>query len=150
MNSVPLCSRMSSIVESEAGFTALPCAMSSKRCAISLGVVTPSPYFTELSIATLELRRKLFECTRVCWRPSESIFAHRRLIDLEHSERIVERELTFRHQVVYRHQYRDLDQAGGRKCLIASSADARAALEIDDAITDYPMVRIGNRIELLA
>ncbi len=49
--------RMSSIAESAGGFTALPSARSANRCAISFGVLTPSPYLTELSIATLVSRR---------------------------------------------------------------------------------------------
>ena len=44
-------------------------------------MLTPSPYFTELSIATLVIRRKVFECTFVCGRPSDSIFCHTRRID---------------------------------------------------------------------
>src|SRR5213595_3615072 len=74
----------------------------------------------------------------------------RHLIDLEHSERIIERELTFRHQIVYCHQYRDLDQTGGRKSLIPTSADARAGLEIDDGVADDAVMRVSDRVELLA
>jgi hypothetical protein len=65
IRSLIVCSSMSSIAESAEGFTARPFARSSNSFAISLGVVTPSPYFTELSIATLEFLRNDLEWTRV-------------------------------------------------------------------------------------
>src|SRR5215831_1132335 len=49
--------RISSMAESAAGLTALLAASSSNSRPISAGVLTPSPYFTELSIATLVRRR---------------------------------------------------------------------------------------------
>ncbi len=77
------------MVESAAGFTACPRASSSKRRAISLGVVTPSPYLTEESIATLVSRRKVFEWTFECGRPSASIFSQTRRIAMRSSSRFV-------------------------------------------------------------
>ena len=71
------CAREVDIAESAAGSPAFPIASSSNRRAISFAWSRP-PYFTELSMATLELRRKLFECTRVCFNPRESLFAHTR------------------------------------------------------------------------
>ena len=69
------------------------------------------------------------------------------LIDLEHSQRIVERELALRHEIVHRHQNRDLDQAGGGKGLVSTPVDARASLEVDDAVSDHAVMRVGDRIE---
>ena len=77
------------MAESAAGLTALPRAMSSKRCAISFGVVTPSPYFTELSIATLEFRRNDFEWTFVCGSPSFSILSQTRRMMMRSRSRLV-------------------------------------------------------------
>ena len=165
---------MSSIAESAAGLTAFPCASSSNRCAISFGVLTPSPYFTELSIATLVMRRKVFECTFVCGRPSASIFCHtrriamrsrmrfvavlslrtiisdrgvvhaqrhpgmhelqhaaaRHLIDLQHGERIVERQLFLVDEIVERDENRDLDQARRRERLVAAQRQPLAGVEV--------------------
>ena len=80
---------MSSIVESASGITALPARHQLEQRAISFGVVTPRPYFTELSMATLELRRKLFECTFVCFRPSDSILSQTRRMMIRSRSRLV-------------------------------------------------------------
>jgi hypothetical protein len=73
----------------------------------------------------------------------------RNLIDLEHGEWVIERELTFRHQIVHSHQNRDLDQAGGWKRFVAASVDARARLQVYHAVSYDAVMRISDRIELL-
>src|SRR6476659_2121395 len=87
---------MSSIALSAFGLTALPSASRAKRRDISFGVVTPSPYFTELSIATLAMRRYTLECTFVCGRPSFSIFSHATNHDAVEEE--VRRRVVARHR----------------------------------------------------
>ena len=84
-----LLARISSIAESALGVTALPVAINSNSRAISLGVVTPSPYLTELSTATLAIRKKTFECTFVCGSPSASIFCHTRRMTTLSNSRLV-------------------------------------------------------------
>lgn len=82
-------SSIATIVESAMGLTARPCASSSNSRAISLGVVTPRPYFKLLSIATLVKRWKLREWTFVCGSPSASILSHTRRIATRSSSRFV-------------------------------------------------------------
>ena len=69
------------------------------------------------------------------------------LVDLEHRQRIVERELPLGDEIIDGHEDRDLDQAGGRKCLVAAPVDARPCLEVDDAVADDAVMRVGDRIQ---
>jgi len=68
----------------------------------------------------------------------------RDLIDLEHGQRVVERQLALGHQVVNGDQYRHFDQARGRERFVTAAADAGAGLEIDDAVANYSVMSVGD------
>jgi hypothetical protein len=72
----------------------------------------------------------------------------RDLIDLEYGQRIVQRELSLRHQIVNGGENRDLDETGSRKCLIAAPVYAGAGLQIDNAVPDDTVMSIGDGVEL--